>query len=278
MPLPSTTSKSKLPKTKIPSLCYVYCAVEGSPAPIAGPGMPEGSPPRALVVEEGLTLVVSDVPASVYGASVLEPKLADLDWVAAAGAAHHEVIDALADHGLVVLPFRLFTLFSTDTKATQTMTERRPALTRAFERVRGKQEWVLRIGKPTKQPGEQGSGRSAEDPAVSPAKPHPTGTGFLQAKADARREAAARAQRIKEDAAAAFEALELLADTARTRPVDANGHLLLDAAFLVPPSRVDAVREALTRQAERLLQEGCAVSLTGPWPPYSFASVDFRHE
>ena len=47
-----------------------------------------------------------------------------------------------------------------------------------------------------------------------------------------------------------------------------------DAALLVPPARVETVRDALTRSAERLLRDGCPVSLTGPWPPYSFASMD----
>jgi hypothetical protein len=233
-------------------------------------GMPDGRPPRALPLDDDVALVVGDVPSATYAAETLEPRLADLDWVAAAGAAHHAVVDALAAAGSVVVPFRLFTLFSSEDTATTTMRANRAAMGRAFDRVRGRQEWVLRIGRPE-------TARANPNDSASPTT-STSGTSFLQAKADAKREAAARKQRIKEDAAAAFEALEQLADAARTRPIDPQGNLLLDAAFLAPAARVEAMRETLTRHAARLLRDGCPVSLTGPWPPYSFASLDAADE
>ena len=234
--------------------------------------MPEGSAPRAVSLGAGPSLIVSDVPSLTYSPETLEPKLADLDWVSAAGAAHHQVVDALSDAGAVVLPFRLFTLFSSEARAVASFDGSRAAMTRAFDRVRGKQEWVLRIGKP--EPSTR-SDRSVHGGPAEPRSSAPSsGTGFLQAKADAKREAAERAIRVKEDAVSAFAALEKLAELSKTRPVEGSGNLLLDAAFLVAPTRVEAMRDALTRQAERLLRDGCAVSLTGPWPPYSFASMD----
>ena len=244
---------------------YVYCAVEGSPEALPTAGMPDGGPPRTLPLMGAVSLIVSNVPAARYNASSLEPKLADLDWVAVAGAAHHAVVDAFAEAGFVVLPFRLFTIFSHEGTALDTFKGALPAMARAFDRVRGRQEWVLRIGKPdpTRAPG-----------APTGNAPASSGTGFLRAKADARREALARAERVKHDARTSFEALAELADAATSRPVDPAGSLLCDGALLVPPSRMEAVRETLTRSAERLLREGCAVSLTGPWPPYSFASMD----
>ena len=273
---PSTISKSKLPKTTVPDLCYVYCAAEGMPATLPPAGMPDGAAPRGVRLDDRVTLIVSDVPSRIYAADVLEPRLADLDWVSAAGGAHHVVVDALADQGLTVLPFRLFTLFSSADKAVSTLRDSRPAMSAAFDRIRGKQEWVLRIGKPA--PTDSCRSRPAPgDTTVSPTSAAPSGTNFLQAKADAKREAAARATRVTEDAAAAYAALAQLADAVRARAVDGAGNLLLDAAFLVPPAKVDALREELTRRAERLLRDGCPVSLTGPWPPYSFASMDPSH-
>jgi hypothetical protein len=226
--------------------------------------MPRSKPPRAVALADDIFLVVSDVPAEIYRPESLEPRLSDLDWVSEAGARHHAVIDALADAGRAVLPFRLFTLFSTEEKAVATLAAQRAAMTRAFERIRGKQEWVLRIGKPDPSRAENSSGAAAS---------RASGTSFLQAKADARRETAARAERVKEDAAASYEALARLADAAKTRAVDSAGTLILDAAFLVAADRLDAMRETLTRTAARLLADGCAVSFTGPWPPYSFASM-----
>ena len=59
---------------------------------------------------------------------------------------------------------------------------------------------------------------------------------------------------------------------ARTAPPGTN--LLLDAAFLVNTRQSAAFRRTLTRAAASLLRDGCPVSLTGPWPPYSFAAAD----
>ncbi len=256
------TSRSRS-STNVNDLCYVYCAVEGAVDVLPPATMPQGDPARALALHDNVSLIVSSVPAAVYTADVLEPKLADLDWVSEAGAAHHAVVDALADRGKVVLPFRLFTLFSTEAKALSTLAQSRVAMARAFDRIRDRQEWVLRIGKPDPSRSEP-----------TPPTPRATGTNFLQAKAEARREAAARATRAQQDSAAAFEALQQLALASKSRPVDGAGALLLDAAFLVEPSRIETMRDTLTRRAERLLQDGCSVSLTGPWPPYSFAAMD----
>jgi hypothetical protein len=228
--------------------------------------MPDGDSPRLVAIDPAISLVVSDVPSSVYNADALESRLSDLDWVSLAGAAHHAVVDSLAEAGHAIVPFRLFTIFSSESKAVATLDQMRQAMRDAFARVRNRQEWVLRIGKP--DPSRIAS------PQEGTATARASGTDFLQAKADARREAAARTERVTKDAAATFAALAPLADAATTRAVDPAGILLLDAAFLVPAARIDDMRQTLTTAAAGLLRDGCAVSLTGPWPPYSFASVD----
>jgi hypothetical protein len=227
--------------------------------------MPDGGSPRVVSLDGDVGLIVADVPASIYAPASIEPRLGDLDWVSAAGAAHHGVVDALAEAGITVLPFRLFTLFSTEQKAVATLRDSRGALAHAFDRVRGKQEWVLRIGVP--DPSRMSAERE-------PLSARDSGTNFLQTKADARRQAASRAARVREYATAVFAALEQLAEASKTRPVESGGTLILDAAFLVSASQVEAMHAALTQRAEQLLKDGCPVSLTGPWPPYSFASME----
>jgi len=46
--------------------------------------------------------------------------------------------------------------------------------------------------------------------------------------------------------------------------------LLLDAAFLVPRSRAKSFQSLMAREAKALGRHGYGVTLTGPWPPYSF--------
>jgi hypothetical protein len=242
----------------------VYAAIEGPRRGLPSAAMPDGAPPRVVSVSPQVWLAVSTVPSATYNPAALEPRLSDLDWVSEAGAAHHAVVDALADGGGAVLPFRLFTIFSSEAQAIATVRDRLPAMLRAFDRVRGREEWVLRIGKP--DPARRQ--RTSAAPAAT------SGTTFLAAKAAERREDAARASRVAQDATAAYQALELLAVEGAARVVDPRGNLVLDAAFLIRPEQIDALKHALSQSAAQLLRDGCPVSLTGPWPPYSFASVD----
>ena len=46
--------------------------------------------------------------------------------------------------------------------------------------------------------------------------------------------------------------------------------LLLDAAFLVPRSRSRTFRALAAREARTLSRHGYGLTLTGPWPPYTF--------
>ena len=83
-----------------------------------------------------------------------------------------------------------------------------------------------------------------------------------------------RVRRVTADAVRVVTVLEAAADQTSVRPAPAGTSLLVDAAFLVPKRRRATFRRALEAQAAPLLAEGCSVSLTGPWPPYSFASTE----
>jgi hypothetical protein len=84
------------------------------------------------------------------------------------------------------------------------------------------------------------------------------------------REALARG---REDVDAAFESLARVADDARRRPpdsVEGAARLLLDAAFLLTPSRAVRFKKVARATATRLGRRGYELTLSGPWPPYNF--------
>ena len=49
-----------------------------------------------------------------------------------------------------------------------------------------------------------------------------------------------------------------------------GGPLLLDAAFLVPRSRSAQFRALVGRQSKALASHGYQLTMSGPWPPYTF--------
>ena len=67
--------------------------------------------------------------------------------------------------------------------------------------------------------------------------------------------------------------LKEYADQIVQRPSDA-AHVLYHGALLVSRARERDLGNAIRQWARRLGPVGCRVSLTGPWPPYSFLSVD----
>lgn len=257
--------------TNRPSDSYVYllAAVIGQPAPrvlARVPAVPEGAPARAVPLGDAVSLIVTDVPAATYRPEVLEPRLADGEWVARSGAAHHAAIAALSRTD-AVLPFRIFTLFSSDTRMRATLRRRSARIAKALAGLNGRDEWVLRIGPPDSSRLTAAAARQARNREVS-------GTGFLQLKAAATRERSERAARVQSETTGAYRALEQVADRAIAREVPPGLNVLLDAAFLIERRKLTGFRTALTRAAQPLLDEGCKVSFTGPWPAYSFASLD----
>jgi hypothetical protein len=237
-----------------------------NPSELSGlPSLPGGKPPRALAIADNLSLVVANVPADAYRADVVEARLGDLDWVGRCGSSHHAVADALTP-AHTVAPLRPFTLFSSEERARARFSSLVEDLDAALERVSGKSEWVLRIGTP--DPALMSIDRQAAAPARAV-----SGAAFLAQKAAARQAAAERAARVRRDAAAVFHTLSSVADQADRREPDPGTGLLLDAAFLVSRRQSAAFKRTLQAEARGLLRDGCRVSLTGPWPPYSFVAL-----
>jgi hypothetical protein len=52
----------------------------------------------------------------------------------------------------------------------------------------------------------------------------------------------------------------------------ARGTMVLNAAFLVAPTALEAFQRTLTGLVERLGPHGLRFDFTGPWPPYHFVN------
>lgn len=243
-------------------LIYAHCALRARSRPTVTPRwprIPRGGVPRALDLGQGLWVIVSTVPASEYRRGLAE-RLTDVEWVAECGVAHHDVI-ARAAQGRAVAPFRLLTLFRSDERVIAEVTRLRPRIERALDRVDDRREWVVRV--------------AAVSTAAKAARPRPqeNGTSYLMARAahvSRRRTAAPDARRVARQLVAE---LKEYADQIVQRPSDA-AHVLYDGALLVSRAREHDLGNAIRQWAPRLAPVGCRVSLTGPWPPYSFVSLD----
>jgi hypothetical protein len=239
---------------------YVFGAIGGPVRPRlprAMPKLPGSGPVRLIAAGRGQWLLVSTVPESKFGESQLAGAISDFDWVADCGTAHHGVIEAV-HRTIDVIPFRLFTIFSTDERASSRLAASRAKIAAALKRVKGREEWVLRM---------------APAPVTSASAPGAvSGASYLAAKAAALKRGGAIPPAQKRAAAALLRDLGRLTDQSYKR-TDADGPaLLVDAAFLVKRSKQKAFVSAVSRGTKALAAQGSRVSLTGPWPPYSFVT------
>jgi Gas vesicle synthesis protein GvpL/GvpF len=185
---------------------------------------------------EGLDVVFSDVDedTGVQEEAVLE---------------HAAVVEALMERSDAVLPGRLGPRFADLYGLAAAVTAQAGHLRAALDRVEGCVELGLRVLEPL-EPGPGHAPRS--------------GTDYLEARLARRRDAVRRALEL-------HEPLSRLARASTTREGQARGEVL-EAAYLLAAEEVDRFRAELGRleHSERDL----AFVVTGPWPPYSFATAE----
>jgi hypothetical protein len=182
------------------------------------------------------------------------------------------VIEAFLGSDAVV-PMTLFTIFANDARALAEAKKDAARLDASLERVAGRVEWVVRVVRGDAAPP---AGVAAAD--ASAASSARSGREFLQAKVDQRQAARRVAEETSQAVRALFTALSDVADEVsdRTEALTAGAvgsTALLDAAFLVARTAEPRFEQVARRAAQPLAERGFRVSVTGPWPCYSFVSA-----
>jgi hypothetical protein len=220
---------------------------------------------RLLDLDRGLYLVVADAPLSRYGEAAIQRGLSDLDWVSRAAVAHEAVVESFIG-ATAVLPMKLFTMFNTDERALEHVRADRPRIDALVKRLANHDEWGVRVVLAPRRAAEKAGRRRTASGA--------SGVAYLSRKKAQRDASVELAQRAREAVAALYDRLAARSRLARRRagvesPAQ-GGPLLLDAAFLVPRSRSKTFRTLAAREARALARHGYGLTLTGPWPPYTF--------
>lgn len=242
---------------------YLYCVVHAKKKPrVAKKGLLGTTPPRTVEIGGDCHLVLADAPLSLYSGEAIDAKLRDLDWVGARAAEHEAVIESAARSGTVV-PMKLFTLFASEERAVAHVRKMKKTIDRSVARIAGCDEWGLRVL------FDESRARAADVEKKRPS----SGTTFLLRKKqldERRRTVAADATREAEEL---YERLAKMSKRALRRPppnAALAGRVLLDAVFLVERGAQKRFKAHVAAKAKELVKGGFSVSLTGPWPAYSF--------
>lgn len=251
--------------------CVWLYAVTGGAGPLPGHLAGVGAGAVRPVRAAGLAAIVGDVAEREFGEAALRRNLEDLDWLERTARAHHAVIEVVAGRG-PVLPMRLATVYTSDASVTRMLEQRAADLRAALSRVAACSEWGLKAFAVPAAGHDAGDGQDGQ--AAGPIGP---GAAYLRrrraqlaARDDARREATASAQDI-------HAGLCRLAVSARLYPPQAPGlggqpaPMVLNAAYLVADGRAEAFAAAVTELRDE--HPAVRLTLTGPWPAYSFVAA-----
>jgi hypothetical protein len=220
-----------------------------------------------LDLDRGLFLVVSDAPLARYGEEAIQRGLSDLDWVSRAAVAHERIVESFID-AAAVLPMKLFTIFNNDERALEHVRRDRGRIDALLKRLTNHHEWGVRVVLDrTRAAAAKPARRTSASRATS-------GAAYLTRKKAQRDATMELAERARETVAALYDRMAARARAATRRSATElpaqGGPLLLDAAFLVPRTRSRAFQGFVAREARSLSRQGYGLSLTGPWPPYTF--------
>jgi Gas vesicle synthesis protein GvpL/GvpF len=250
------------------SVVYLYAVTDAAPAEepadehaLAGV---DGVPVRR-VVSGDLAAVVSSVDPTRFSEESLRRSLEDLQWLERIARAHNAVVTAAARSGPVA-PVRLATVYLDDENVRTLLDERASEFTAALDRIRGRAEWGVK-GFAVRTEGD------TSPEATEESKP---GTAYLMRRRAERDRAARGLQDAAQAAEAVHRAMSAVAVASRRyQPQDPRlsgrrEEMVLNVAYLVDEAGADVLRRLVERQQEDNLR----LELTGPWAPYSFATLE----
>ncbi|MGW7319542.1 GvpL/GvpF family gas vesicle protein [Streptomyces sp. NPDC054865] len=265
------------------SLTYVYAVTQptaalteslsnlrgigGAPLRLLPPGSGTVAPEAG---DTPLVFVAADVPERDFNEAALKYHFEDLDWLEGVARSHHDVVQAVAAHA-TVLPLRLAIVYQDDHRARQALTRGRNAFTTSLDQLRDHTEYGVKIylaalTEPDLHPPPSG-------PGAPPASP---GKSYLRARRTQHHAREAVYQQAQH-AAAAIEAIAARHATRRVRHAPQRGALtgpqenVLNDAYLIPNAQAAEFQAAIDDAAGSF--PGVRVEVTGPWAPYSFATL-----
>ena len=222
----------------VDSTIHLYAICDGAPEIPAVEGVDDAA--LEAHVLDGLTLVISRHDRAIAADE-------------AALVRHAAAVDAVAAAGATLLPARYGRAFPDEAALDASLRERAAAIRAALEHVAGCVELGVRAADPKRQ-------------APRPDAQRPNATAYM-------RERLADVQQLERVAAGIHEPLAAIARDS-VRRLMTSGRLELTAAYLVSTGSIDRFRAAFDALAAT--HSELAMVCSGPWPPYSFATLEDR--
>ncbi len=257
-------------------LFYLHGIVAARDAGAPGPGL-RGMDALGAIRAGDLAIVYTDLLEGGIDQATLEEEITSAEAGETLIRDHQRVLCQLRDASGGLLPFPFCTLYHQLDGLVRLIHDHRATLNEALSRVAGAAEWSVRLVREegeTRAPSEEDeilqSLRSEIDAA-------PPGRQFLlrchlerELKSRRRQQLSFQIESLHEDLSSlARDAVQLAHSGA-----DAHRRTAFKGAYLVADADRDLFLGRLDDRAGMLAREGWQTVVQGPWPAYSFSSLE----
>ncbi len=249
---------------------YLYGLVDAGALP-EGPFCSDGGAPVHALRLGDLAALIREVPLAEFCGPEAEERLRDLAWVGPKACGHEAVIGR-AMGVAPAFPVGFATLFRSRAGLAAYLERNHAAIRDFLDRTAGKHEYALKGFAVTDDASVFEALAMELHPDLAGVPP---GTRYLLRRRMQPALEAALCARAAERAAELPHSLAPLIHACRalaTRPgLEPPGRVAVASlALLVEPMAAPAVREQVERLAADGAAHGLALTLSGPWPPFSF--------
>lgn len=268
------------------SCLYLYCLREpAGPPPDIGAAAVDGKERVTVHAFDGVEAVVSAVTLDDFG-EMQQKAQEDIHWIREKAVAHEMVVEEamgkMADHSVPVIPIKFGVIFNTAARLAKVIRGQSVAIKAAFDRIRGKQEWSVKLflknaqqfKDQVKEQSDKMRQKTSELAAL------PAGMAyFMEAELNEDLECEC-SRRLEEEALQTFEKLKhLAAEAAVCKILDhkltgRSERMVLNSACLVALNQMSAFVDAIGKLRPGLEQRGFLLEMSGPWPAYHFTEFD----
>lgn len=235
---------------------------------------------------EGVEAFVSELSLDDFG-EMQKKAQEDVHWIRGKALAHEMVVEEAmgksADSSAPVIPVKFGVIFSTVERLAKTLNRQSTAIKIAFDRIRGKQEWSLKLflkdaqkfKDQVKEQSDKMRQKSKELAAL------PAGMAYFMEEELNEELEGECARRLDEEGLRTFEHLKpFAAEAAQVKLLDSKltgrrERMVLNSAYLVAFNHFPGFGDAAGKLRGGLEQKGFLLEQSGPWPAYHF--TEFVH-
>jgi len=264
---------------------YLYCIrekIEDAPG-ISVKGIDEKGEVFILVHGQ-LEAVVSKVSLKEFSSEEIQKKAQeDLNWIKEKALLHQKVIEEAMkknDKLLDLIPMRFGIIFKEEAKLKQTIDKDYTKIKETLERIRGKQEWSLKVYLKDKEKFEEVV--KEKNPLIKEKEKEitnlPEGMAFFM-------EEELKEVIFKEVDKDLNDFVEVVFEDFKKQAMDSvknkilekeltgkPEHMILNAAYLIPEEKVENFKKEAEILNQKIQEKGIYLEYSGPWPLYNFTS------